>query len=100
MQWQWMAWLHLFNMKWGLTLGPVLTLLVIYVAPVSRVYLRAQWGMKVLTVSVGEGGRWEESYEFSQLSAQLWVSDIVFIREGGESRSRKRLGGTGGGEVG
>lgn len=35
---------------------PSLTLSVIYVAPVSRVYLRAQRGMKVLTVSVGEGG--------------------------------------------
>lgn len=34
--------------------------------------------MKVLTVSVGEVG---ESYEFSQLSAQLRVSDIVFIRK-------------------
>lgn len=36
---------------------PSLTLPVIYVARVSRVYLRAQRGMKVLTVSVGEGGR-------------------------------------------
>ena len=36
---------------------PSLTLSLIYVAPVSRVYLRAQRGMKVLTASVGEGGR-------------------------------------------
>lgn len=37
--------------------GPSLTLQVIYVAPVSRLYLRAQRGMKVLTVGVREGGR-------------------------------------------
>lgn len=36
---------------------PSLTLPVIYVAPGSRVYLRTQQGMKVLTVGVGEGGR-------------------------------------------
>lgn len=35
---------------------PSLTLPVIYVAPGSRVYARARRGMKVLTVSVGEGG--------------------------------------------
>lgn len=35
---------------------PSLTLPVIYVAPGTRVYSRAQRGMKVLTVSVGEGG--------------------------------------------
>lgn len=33
-----------------------LTLLVIYVAPGSQVYARARRGMKVLTVSAGEGG--------------------------------------------
>lgn len=27
----------------------------------------------------------KKSYEFSQLSAQLWVSDIVFVGEGGQS---------------
>lgn len=50
----------------------------------------------MLKVGVGEGGRGGESYEFSQLSTQLWVSDIVFIREGGERRSSKRWKGGGG----
>lgn len=62
----------------GPDLRPVPTIPVIYVAPVSRVCSGAQQGMKVLTVSVGEGGRWwggeggrGGEWEFSQLSAQL-----------------------------
>lgn len=47
----------------------------------------------MLTVGVEEGGCRGESYEFSQLSVQLWVSDIVFIWEGGESRTSKRCWG-------
>lgn len=46
--------------------------------------------MKVLTVGVEEGACGGKSYEFSQLSGPLWVSDIVLEREGGESRSSKR----------
>lgn len=47
-----------------------MTLPVIYVTPVSWVYLRAQRGMKVLTVGVGEGGHGGESYEFFSAKQQ------------------------------
>ncbi len=51
--------------------------------PVSWCYLREGWGMKVLTLGVGEvraGGGWEgQSYEFSQLSAVLGLLPLVLI---------------------
>lgn len=70
---------------------------VIYVAPVSRVYLRVWRGMKVLTAGVGEGGCWRRVMSF--LSWAPSFGFLTLFHWGGRAEwSSKRWWAGGGGQ--
>lgn len=69
---------------------------VIYVAPVSRVYLRVRRGMKVLTAGVGEGGCWRRVMSFLSWAPSFGFLTL-FHRGGRAEWSSKRWWAGGGG---
>lgn len=70
---------------------------VIYVAPVSRVYLRVRRGMKVLTAGVGEGGCWRRVMSFLSWAPSFGFLTL-FHRGGRAEWSSKRWWAGGGGK--